>query len=161
MPEPISRNPPCMINPMTAVGRRGAGRPSLGDRAIMTATLPAIVQRAADAAAVDHGVDRTAVLTDILCCHYGRHDLMRHLPQQLIFETSRPTTELSDEDRRVGPHVKVRPPRAVADLIELEYQQLGIERSTFLADIVCLYMGYPELIRDMGVQQKEGLPLAM
>jgi hypothetical protein len=160
VPDPISGNHLCMINSMTGVGRRGAGRPSLGDRAIMTATLPAIVQRAADAAAADHGVDRTAVLTDILCCHYGRHDLMRHLPQQLIFETSRPTTTLSEGDRRIGPHVKVRPPRAVADVIGLEYQQLGIERSTFLADIVCLHMGYPELIRDTGVQ-KEGLPLAM
>jgi hypothetical protein len=151
-----------MIKPMTGVGRRArAGRPSLGDRAIMTATLPATVQRAADAAAADYGVHRTAVLTDILCLHYGRPDLMRHLPQQLLFETSRPTTELSDEDRRIGPHVKVRPPRAVADLIELDYEQLGIERSTFLADIVCLHMGYPELIRDMGSQQKEGLPLAM
>lgn len=151
-----------MINPMTGAGRRArAGRPSLGDRVIMTATLPAIVQRAADAAAADHGVDRTAVLTDILCLHYGRPDLMRHLPQQLLFETSRPTTELRDEDRRIGPHVKVRPPRAVADLIALDHQRLGIERSTFLADIVCLHMSYPELIRDTGAQQKEGLPLAM
>lgn len=146
---------------MTGVGRRGrAGRPSLGDRAIMTATLPVIVQRAADTAAAEHGVDRTAVLTDIVCLHYGRPDLMRHLPQQLLFETLRETTELTDEDRRIGPHVKVRPPRVVADLIALDHLQLGIERSTFLADIVCLHMGYPELIRDTGVQ-KEGLPLAM
>jgi hypothetical protein len=161
VPEPISRNHQCMINPMTGVGRRGrAGRPSLGDRAIMTATLPVIVLRATDTAAADHGIDRTAVLTDIICFHYGRTDLMRHLPQQLLFETATDTTELNDEDRRIGPHVKVRPPRVVADMIELDYQQLGIERSTFLADIVCLHMGYPELIRDSGVQ-KEGLPLAM
>jgi len=126
----------------------------------MTATLPVIVLRATDTAAADHGIDRTAVLTDIICFHYGRPDLMRHLPQQLLFETSRPTTELSDEDRRIGPHVKVRPPRVVANIIEMDYQELGIERSTFLADIVCLHMGYPELIRDTGVQ-KEGLPLAM
>ena len=150
-----------MIKPMTGVGRRGrAGRPSLGDRAIMTATLPVIVLRATDTAAADHGTDRTAVLTDIICFHYGRPDLMRHLPQQLLFETSRATTELTDEDRQIGPHVKVRPPRVVANAIEMDYHELGIERSTFLADIVCLHMGYPELIRDTGVQ-KEGLPLAM
>ncbi len=150
-----------MINPMTGVGRRGrAGRPSLGDRAIMTATLPVIVLRAVDTAAADHGTDRTAVLTDIVCFHYDRPDLMRHLPQQVLFETASATTELSDEDRRIGPHVKVRPPRVVADIIDVDHMRLGIERSTYLADIVCHHMGYPELVRDTEVQ-KEGLPLAM
>lgn len=150
-----------MINPMTGVGRRGrAGRPSLGDRAIMTATLPVIVLRAVDTAAADHGTDRTAVLTDIVCFHYDRPDLMRHLPQQVLLETASATTELSDEDRRIGPHVKVRPPRVVADIIDVDHMRLGIERSTYLADIVCHHMGYPELVRDTEVQ-KEGLPLAM
>ncbi|WP_234904156.1 hypothetical protein [Mycolicibacterium frederiksbergense] len=152
-----------MISPMTGVGRRGrAGRPSLGDRAVMTARLPLIVQRTVDAAAADHGTDRTAVLTDIVCFHYGRLDLMRHLPQQLLFETSTATTELSEEDRRIGPHVKVRPPRAVANIIDVDVDDLhrGVERSTYLADIICHHTGYPQLVRDTEVQ-KEGLPLAM
>ena len=64
----------------------------------MTATLPVIVLRAVDTAAADHGTDRTAVLTDIVCFHYDRPDLMRHLPQQVLFETASATTELSDEE---------------------------------------------------------------
>lgn len=127
---------------------------------MMTAKLPVVVLRAVDTAASEHAVDRTALLTDIICYHYARPDLMRHLPQQLLFETTRPTTQLSDEDRRTGPHVKVRPPRVVADVIELDYENRGLDRSTFLADIVCRHMGYPELMRETNVQ-KEGLPLAM
>lgn len=149
-----------MIRPMTGVGRRGrVGRPSLGDRAIMTATLPGIVLRAVDTIAADHSVDRATVLTDIIMFHYDRPDLMRRLPQRLLFETAR-ETELSEDDRRIGPHVKVRPPRVVADLIDVDHLHFGIERSTYLADIICHHMGYPELVRDTAVQ-KEGLPLPM
>lgn len=127
----------------------------------MTATLPLVVLRAVDTTAADHGIDRIAVLTDIVCFHYGRPDLMRRLPQQLLFETHTPTTELSDEDRRIGPHVKVRPPRVVANIIDSEHLRSGVvERSTFLADIICHHTGYPELVRGTQVQ-KEGLPLAM
>lgn len=152
-----------MINRMTGVGKRPrprGGRPSLGDRAIMTANLPMVVLRAVDTAAKDHGTDRTAVLTDIVCFHYGRPDLMRRLPQRLLFESSTAATELSDEDRRIGPHVKVRPPRVVADIIEIDYLRLGVERSVYLSDIICQHVGYPELVRDTEVRT-EGLPLAM
>lgn len=156
----LSRNGTCMIGSMSGFGRNRGGRPSLGDRAMMTARLPVIVLRAADTAAADHGIDRTALLSDIVCFHYGRPDLMRHLPQQLLFETARDTTELTDDDTRLGPHVKVRPPREVGDQIDLDHQRLGIERSTFLADIVCHHLGYPNLMRDMDLE-REGLPLAM
>ena len=71
----------------------------------MTATLPVTVLTTATAAAADYGVDRSAVLTDIVCFHYGRPDLMRHLPQQLLFETQ-PT--MAHADDVIGPHAKVR-----------------------------------------------------
>ena len=99
---------------MTGPTRRG--RPSLGERAVMTATLPVTVLTTATAAAADYGVDRSAVLTDIVCFHYGRPDLMRHLPQQLLFETQ-PT--MAHADDVIGPHAKVRLPLPIAELVEL------------------------------------------
>ena len=64
-----------MIMPVT--GRPKTGRPSLGDRAIMTATLPNVALRAVDNAATAHSISRSTVLTDIVCEHYGRRDLAR------------------------------------------------------------------------------------
>ena len=144
----------------TAMRRPRYGRPSLGDRAIQTATLPHVVRQAADALAADHGCDRSTVLTDVVCLHYGRPDLMRRLPQQLLFESRCIPTELTDDDRAVGPHMKVRPPRVVADLVEDDVESLGIERCTLLADIICRLLGFPELVRQLD-HPKEGLPLAM
>jgi hypothetical protein len=37
------------------------------------------------------------VLTDIVCFHYGRPDVMRRLPQQILLARPTTTTELSDE----------------------------------------------------------------
>lgn len=123
----------------------------------MTATLPVTVLNAATATAADYGIDRSALLTDIVCFHYGRPDLMRHLPQQLLFE-SQPDT--ADSDHAIGPHTKVRPPLPIAQLIERDHQQLGIERSTYLADIICRHMGFPHLVRELD-KDKEVLLLAM
>lgn len=133
------------------------GRPSLGERAIMTATLPVTVLNAATATAADYGIDRSALLTDIVCFHYNRPDLMRHLPQQLLFE-SQPATAAADD--AIGPHTKVRPPLPVAQLVERDHQRLGIERSTYLADIICSHMGFPHLVRELD-KDKEVLLLAM
>lgn len=126
----------------------------------MTAKLPIAALQAADAAAADHSIDRTTVLTDIVCFHYGRRDLMRHRSEQLLLESRTATRELTVDGRRLGPHVKVRPPRPVADIIEEDSQRLGIDRSTLLADIVCQHLGFPELVRELGARE-EGLPLAM
>lgn len=127
---------------------------------MMTAKLPIAALAAVDAAAADHSIDRTTVLTDIVCRHYGRPDLTRHHSEQLSLESRTAPTELTAEGRRLGPHVKVRPPRPVADLIEADHQRLGIERSTLLADIVCQHLGFPELMRELATRE-EGLPLAM
>lgn len=141
-------------------GPAKTGRPSKGDRAMMTAKLPAAALQAVDAAAADHCTDRTAILTDIVCLHYGRRDLMTHRSEQLLLESHTATKELTTEGRRLGPHVKLRPPRAVANLIEDDYKRLGIDRSTLLADIVCQHVGFPELVRELDIGE-EGLPLAM
>ena len=142
---------------MTGPTRRG--RPSLGERAVMTATLPGAVLNAATAAAADYGIDRSAVLTDIVCFHYGRPDLMRHLPQQLLFE-SRPAA--ADTDAAIGPHAKVRLPLPIAQLVERDHQRLGMQRSTYLADIICRHMGFPHLVRELDTKpEKEVLPLAI
>ncbi|WP_237165093.1 hypothetical protein, partial [Mycolicibacterium peregrinum] len=134
--------------------------PSLGERAIMTATLPVTVLNAAAAAAADHGIDRSALLTDIVCFHYGRPDLMRHLPQQLLFESRYPTTAAADD--AIGPHAKVRLPLAIAALVERDHERLGMQRSTYLADIICRHMGFPNLVRELDKGfEKEVLPLAI
>ncbi|WP_240163473.1 hypothetical protein [Mycolicibacterium sphagni] len=143
---------------MTATARMG--RPSLGDRAIMTAPLPIAVLRTADAVAADHSTDRSAILSDIVCYHYDRPDLMRHLSQQVLFESRTAAREVTAEGRLIGPHVKVRPPREVADMVVADYQRRGITRPTLLADICCYLLGYPNLVRELNLG-KEALPLAM
>jgi hypothetical protein len=127
---------------------------------MMTAKLPVAALQAVDAAATDHCTDRMAILTDIVCLHYGRRDLMAHRSEQLLLESRTATKELTADGRQLGPHVKLRPPRPVANLIEDEYQRLGIDRSTLLADIVCQHLGFAELVRELDVRE-EGLPLAM
>ena len=125
----------------------------------MTATLPGAVLNAATAAAADYGIDRSAVLTDIVCFHYGRPDLMRHLPQQLLFE-SQPAA--ADTNAAIGPHAKVRLPLPIAQLVERDHQRLGMQRSTYLADIICRHMGFPHLVRELDTKsEKEVLPLAI
>lgn len=139
-------------------GSTRRGRKSLGERAIMTATLPVTVLNAAAAAAANHGIDRSALLTDIVCFHYGRPDLMRHLPQQLLFESQPPATVADDV---IGPHAKVRLPLPIAELVERDHQKLGMQRSTYLADIICQQMGFAHLVRELGKRFEEVLPLAI
>ena len=124
----------------------------------MTVPLPPAARAVADALAVDHRTDRSAVLTDICCYHYGRPDLMRHLSQQTLFESA--TTHQAAGDSQPGPHIKVRPPRVIADLIVADYQRRGMSRPGLLSDICCLYLGFPEMVRELHTA-KEGLALAM
>lgn len=141
-------------------GHRKTGRPSLGDRVIMTVPLPLAVLALADVAAADHGIDRSALLADICCCHYGRPDLMRHLTQQILFETRTATRHVTTDSSQPGPHVKVRPPRVIADMIVADYQLRGMTRPALLSDICCHHLGFPDLVRELRTE-KEGLPLAM
>ncbi|MHA7659201.1 hypothetical protein ACX9NJ_27675 [Mycobacterium sp. ML2] len=144
--------------PMTA--HRKTGRPSLGDRVIMTVPLPLAVLAIADAAAADHGIDRSALLADICCYHYGRPDLMRHLTQQVLAEPHTEAAPVPLEGRQPGPHVKVRPPRVIADMIIADHQRRAMSRPALLVDICCYHLGFPDLVREL-YTIKEGLPLAI
>jgi hypothetical protein len=127
---------------------------------MMTASLPAVVRLAAEADAAAHGMDRCTMITDLVCRHYGRADLVRRLPEPLLFdESTRGATEFSPDDRDTSMHVKVRPPRPVAEVIDADAEARGIQRSTLLADIICRHMGFPGLVREL--DHKEALPLAM
>lgn len=132
------------------------GRPSLGRRAGVTATLPVTVRETAVARAKEHGIDLSPFLSDLLCFHYGRPDLMRHLPQALLDENN-PVSPLRADV--LGHHQMIRVPQPIRDRIEDDLRRRGnIRRSTLLADIICLHLGFPGLIR---VLNMEVMPLAM
>lgn len=141
-------------------GHRKLGRPSLGDRVIMTVPLPLAALALAESLAADHGIDRSALLADICCYHYDRPDLMRHLTQQMLFDTRTTTRHVTAENSRPGPHVKVRPPRVIADHIIADYKHRDLTRPVLLSDICCHHLGFPDLVRELHAE-KEGLPLAM
>ncbi|WP_234790995.1 hypothetical protein [Mycolicibacterium wolinskyi] len=149
----FSRKPAGKIGAMAGSNR---GRPSLGERATVTATLPLTVRKAAETAARDHHLDLSPYLADLICFHYGRPDLMRHLTQAILFETASRTYDLTTDT--YGRHQTIRLPVPVAELVEYEARDRGIQRSTLLADIVCLRMGFPGLIRAI---DKEVMPLAI
>ncbi|BBX88219.1 hypothetical protein [Mycolicibacterium aubagnense] len=132
------------------------GRPSLGRRAAVTAKLPVTVRDVAAARAKEHGTDLSPFLSDVLCFHYGRPDLMRHLTQGLLDEHY-PVSPLRTD--ALGPHQMIRVPQPVGDLIEDDFRDRNIDnRSTMLADIICLHLGFPGLIRALDM---EVMPLAM
>jgi hypothetical protein len=132
------------------------GRPSLGERAVVTATLPRTVREAAETAARDHGITLSPFLADIICYHYGRADLMRHLSQAIWSES--PTRVSSITIDVTGRHVTIRLPLPVAHAVECEVGDRDVERSTLLADVICLRLGFPGLVREL---DKEVLPLAI
>lgn len=140
---------------MGRVTGAGPGRPSLGKRADVTAKLPVTVRRAADARAQQHGIDLSPYLADLLCHHYGRPDLMRHLPQGMLDE-QHPTSMLTID--QIGHHQKIRVPAPVADLIEADKSERDVDRSDLLSDVICHQLGFPGLIR---VLDKEVLQLAI
>ncbi len=69
------------------------GRPSLGRRAAVTAKLPVTVRDVAAARAKEHGTDLSPFLSDVLCFHYGRPDLMHRLLAARTFNQGFATVE--------------------------------------------------------------------
>ncbi len=63
---------------MATTGRR-TGRPSLGDRHVMTARVPIPVRDEIDAIAERFGTDRSTILADLACAVTGHPDLARRL----------------------------------------------------------------------------------
>jgi hypothetical protein len=149
----IFRKPAGMMPAMAASTR---GRPSLGERAIVTATLPVSVRRVAEHRATDHHLNLSPYLADVICYHYGRADLMRNLRQSTVFDAGAHVSDLTFDV--IGKHVTIRLPLPVAHEVECEVGDRDVERSTLLADIVCLHLGFPGLIRAL---DKEVLPLAI
>lgn len=54
----------------------------------------------------------------------------------------------------------IRPPRAVSDALRAEAAEAGLSLYQYVADLLAVHVGRPDLARDLG-HAEEGLPLAM
>lgn len=54
----------------------------------------------------------------------------------------------------------IRPPRMVSDALRAEAAARGLSLSQYVADLLAIHVGRPDLARDLG-RADEGLPLAM
>ncbi len=54
----------------------------------------------------------------------------------------------------------IRPPREVSDALRAEATSQGLSLSQYVADLMAIHVGRPDLARALG-QVDEGLPLAM
>lgn len=140
---------------MITTMKTGRGRPSLGQRTVVTANLPAEVRQAATLAAHNAQTCLSAFLADVLALHTGRTDLIRHLNQRTL-----PRTNDTSPPPRVatGRHVTIRVPLPIADTLEVEAANRGIDRSTYIADVISLHLDFPEYVRAV---HEEVMPLAI
>ncbi len=81
---------------------------------------------------------------------------MRNLQQSQLFESGTAVSDLTSDV--IGKHVTIRLPLPVAHTVECDVGDRDVERSTLVADIVCLRLGFPGLVRSL---DKEVLPLAI
>ncbi|SLH35471.1 toxin-antitoxin system [Mycobacteroides abscessus] len=54
----------------------------------------------------------------------------------------------------------IRPPREVSDALRAEAAARGLSLSQYVADLLAIHIGRPDLARGLG-KENEGLPLAM
>ncbi|CAJ1589649.1 toxin-antitoxin system [Mycobacterium sp. SMC-18] len=54
----------------------------------------------------------------------------------------------------------IRPPREVSDALRAEAVAHGLSLSQYVADLLAIHIGRPDLARDLG-RSDEGLPLAI
>ncbi|OWM02721.1 hypothetical protein B7435_14110 [Mycolicibacterium peregrinum] len=54
----------------------------------------------------------------------------------------------------------IRPPREVSDALRAEAVAHGLSLSQYVADLLAIHIGRPDLARDLG-RSGEGLPLAI
>ncbi len=54
----------------------------------------------------------------------------------------------------------IRPPREVSDALRAEAVAHGLSLSQYVADLLAIHVGRPDLARDLG-RSDEGLPLAI
>jgi hypothetical protein len=59
--------------------------------------------------------------------------------------------------------IMARPHRMVYEIVKRESAELGIPMGQYVADVLAMYVGHPELVRELNKdkQQSEELPLAM
>lgn len=59
--------------------------------------------------------------------------------------------------------IMTRPDKAVYDIVRCEAAARGIPMGQYVADVLAMHVGLPELVRELGRDQDqgEGLPLAM
>jgi len=55
--------------------------------------------------------------------------------------------------------IQSRPPRPVWEAVHAKARAAGLPVSQYLADLLALHVGRPDLVRELG--REEGLPLAM
>lgn len=55
----------------------------------------------------------------------------------------------------------IRPPRAVSDALRDEAASHGLSLSQYVADLLAIHVGRPDLARDLGRPEEGRLPLAM
>lgn len=127
----------------SVVTNRKQGRPSLGPRLITTTRLPLVVQAAVEEAHKNNGCDRGRFIADIVCLAGGRGDLVRCLKGQQ-FDSNRPSA--TETSRTLGRKLTVRLPAGIGPWLE-QAMPRNTDRSTFISDLVCVYMGYPSLVR--------------
>lgn len=56
--------------------------------------------------------------------------------------------------------IKVRADRIVYDIVKREAAARGIPMGQYVADVLAVHVGHPELVRELN-KDKEALPLAM
>jgi hypothetical protein len=56
----------------------------------------------------------------------------------------------------------VRPPLDVVPLLDAKFQESGVSSmAQYMADLLALHVGRPDLVRELGKEGREVLPLAM
>ncbi len=133
------------------------GQPHKGDRLLLQSTQsPLAVREAVHARATASGLPDSQYLADVLALHVGRPDLVRDLDKQGGLDLS---PDPLPSPSSVPPLLQTRPPRPVWEAVRARAASAGLSAAQYLADVVALHVGRPDLVRNLG--KGEGLPLAM
>lgn len=135
----------------------GMGQPHKGDRLLLQSTQsPLAVREAVHARATAAGLPDSQYLADVLALHVDRPDLVRDLDKQGGLDLSpEPLASASS----VPPLLQTRTQRPVWEAVRARAAAAGLSAAQYLADVVALHVGRPDLVRNLG--KGEGLPLAM
>ena len=134
------------------------GQPHKGDRLLLQSTQsPLAVREAVHARATAAGLPDSQYLADVLALHVDRPDLVRDLDKQGGLDLS--PEPLASGASSVPPLLQTRTQRPVWEAVRARAAAAGLSAAQYLADVVALHVGRPDLVRNLG--KGEGLPLAM